>query len=436
MQELEPNRREGLLQSANAGGGECVAWSPGAADPVGDEASMLKTALAEAPLRISCLRSERELEALEPQWELLDKQQSPRTPFTSPAWNLMWWKHLRARGLLAQDSLCVFAIHDSAGLLVAVAPMLTTSRPAKGALRIRELRFFGADANITELRGLVCAPRDYDRSLAAILQVAATSGREWHLVSWSGLRRPPDEWNAAGYPSLVWRRQITDFCLKLPASWSVFRGNLPRNVRESIRKCYNSLKRDGHVFELRIVSKPEGISAALDILFRLHRARSKAVGTIEHADVFRDGRTRRFLRDYVGYSAARGEMRIFQLLVGGTVVATRVGFLLDRDLYLYYSGYDPAWARYSVMTTGVIEILKWAILNDVDLVNLSTGDDESKTRWRPTRIAYHDAAQRSGTPAWQTGLAAGEAIFLGLRSGQRSVRRWVAGARARLLPRS
>lgn len=386
-------------------------------------------------MRVSRLRTELELEALVPQWELLDQRQSPRVPFTSPAWNLMWWKHLRAQSLLASDALCAFALYDPEGVLIAVAPMLTTSRPAKGSLRIRELRFFGADANITELRGLVCAPRDYDRSMAAILRVAASSGREWHLATWSGLRRPPGEWAAAGYPPLIWRRQITDFCLSLPESWDAFRSALPRNIRESIRKCYNSLKRDGHEIELRIVTEPDGTGDALDIFFRLHRARSSAVGTIQHADVFNDGRTRRFLREYVNYSATRGELRIFQLLIGGTVVATRLGFLLGRDLYLYYSGYDPAWGRYSVMTTSVIEILKWAIANEVEVVNLSTGEDTSKTRWRPTRVAYHDAAQRSGTLAWRAGFAAGESIFLGLRGGHRTIRRWFAGARARLRPR-
>ena len=45
----------------------------------------------------------------------------------------------------------------------------------------------------------------------------------------------------------------------------------------------------------------------------------------------------------------------------GQIVAMRLGFVVDDSLYLYYSGYDPLWARYSVMTTTVAEALKYAI---------------------------------------------------------------------------
>jgi len=435
MQQREIMRGEAASQSAAARGTEQAWPSQESGGRAGEKPPAVNSGAAGEALRVCCIRTEDALEALAPHWDLLDQAQAPRTPFTSPAWNVSWWRHLRSTGLLAKDSLCVYALYDPDGVLVAIAPMLITSRPGKGALCLRELRFFGADANITELRGLVCAPRDYDRSLAAVLRMATPSSRQWHLATWSGLRRPPAEWNAAE-PPLVWRRQISDFCLTLPASWSAFRDTLPRNARESIRKCYNSLKRDGHEAGLRVVTEPARVADALDLFFRLHRERARAVGTIEHADVFRDRKTRRFLREYASYSVARGELRIFQLFVGETVIATRVGFLLDRELYLYYSGYDPAWARYSAMTTCVIEILKWAIANEVSVVNLSTGEDTSKTRWRPTKIAYHDAVQRSGTVAWRTGFAAGESIFLALRGGQRTVRRWIEGALARLVPRS
>jgi CelD/BcsL family acetyltransferase involved in cellulose biosynthesis len=375
-------------------------------------------------LTISCLREVNELEALAPSWDELDRRLTPRTPFTSPAWNLAWWKHLRAHNLFADDSLSVYALHDDAGGLVAVAPMLITSRPAKGPLRIRELRFFGADANITELRGIACTSTDYDRALAALLRLTTTNRHNWQLLTWSGLRHSQDEWRDAGYPPLVWRRQTSDFCLKMPANWEAFRGALPRNVRESIRKCTNSLRRDGHDAALRIVAGAEPARDALDTFFRLHRARANAPNTTVHADAFYGRHSRSFLREYVAHSATRGELRIFQLVIDGTVVATRIGFLLGRDLYLYYSGYDPAWARYSVMTTVLIEILKWSIQNGVDVVNLSTGEDESKTRWRPSVTVFHEAAQRSGTLAMRTGLAAGEKIYLGVRDSRRAARRW------------
>jgi CelD/BcsL family acetyltransferase involved in cellulose biosynthesis len=77
-------------------------------------------------------------------------------------------------------------------------------------------------------------------------------------------------------------------------------------------------------------------------------------------------------------------LRVFELKVADRVVASRLGFLLGDELYLYFSGFDPAMARYSVMTTTVAETIKWAIAQGVRFVNLSPGTDVSKTRWSPT----------------------------------------------------
>ena len=46
-------------------------------------------------------------------------------------------------------------------------------------------------------------------------------------------------------------------------------------------------------------------------------------------------------------------------------------------MYLYYSGYDPGWRQYSIMTTLMAEILRWSIAERMTTVNLSTGNDLS-----------------------------------------------------------
>ncbi len=49
--------------------------------------------------------------------------------------------------------------------------------------------------------------------------------------------------------------------------------------------------------------------------------------------------------------ARRGVARLYRLLIDERLVAARLGFEMSDTLYLYYSGWDPAYARYSVMTT-------------------------------------------------------------------------------------
>jgi hypothetical protein len=72
-------------------------------------------------------------------------------------------------------------------------------------------------------------------------------------------------------------------------------------------------------------------------------------------------------------------------------VSSRLGFVVGNVLYLHYSGFDPAWARYSVMNTTTAEALKYSITNGIKTVNLSLHRERSKLRWRPRQVEIHSA---------------------------------------------
>jgi CelD/BcsL family acetyltransferase involved in cellulose biosynthesis len=176
--------------------------------------------------------------------------------------------------------------------------------------------------------------------------------------------------------------------LALPGTWEEFRRTRPRNVRESLRKCYNSLERDGHAWRFRALDSGADVEAALERFFDLHGRRAERVHSVAHLDYFAAPQARRFLSGLVGRLGRCGAARMFQLEVSGEVVAMRLGFRFGTNLYLYYSGYDPAWGRHSVMTTVVAEAIRHAIESGATTVNLSSGADVSKTRWRPREVGY------------------------------------------------
>lgn len=322
-----------------------------------------------------------------PEWRALVQAHGLNLPFYSPEWTLTWWRHFRRDGYVARDQLRLFVVRDRDGALAAIAPMMVTLRPGVGPVKTRELQFIGADKNLTEIRGPICRASRLDAVFAALrAHVAASQCCDW--AQWRGLPASPE---AFGYDSdLIPCADLDkiDFIKDLPTRWTAFHAALPRNIKESLRKCYNSLSRDNHAFEIRIVSAPDGVDAALDRFFELHRARARRADTIMHPNVFDTSTSQTFLRDYCAQSAARGELRVFEMMVAGQIVATRIGFLIGDQLYLYYSGYMTAWARYSVMTTVVAEAIRWAIGEGCASVNLSTGADVSKTRWRPRTVAY------------------------------------------------
>jgi CelD/BcsL family acetyltransferase involved in cellulose biosynthesis len=324
------------------------------------------------------------------EWGALHGRISPNLPFTSPSWNALWWKHHRSNRLFKRDELCLIVVRDVRSALVAVAPMMSTRRPAIGPLRLHTLRFFGADPNVTELRGLVCRPENEVAAIEAVLKCLKHEYPHADWIEWGALRQENWEKAAGKLPkgSRSSNRETDGYHLELPATWEALRSSRSRNIKESIRHCYNSLKRDGLTPQLRVIQSPEEAPAALETFFRLHAMRSLATNKITHADVFRKANERAFISEYALGRAERGELRIFQLLISGTVVASRIGFQNNDQIYLYYSGYDPGWSKYSVMTTLVVEAIKWSIEQHLAIVHLSTGSDVSKLRWGPIQTRY------------------------------------------------
>lgn len=329
------------------------------------------------------------LEGLLPEWETLDASLSPRTPFTSPMWCLAWWRHFHRNTLLAHDALRVYVLRDPVGRLVAVAPMMLTSRPRFGPLRIRQLQFFGADTNVTELRGPICRAEAMHDVVARLSQYLDGQHHEWDWIQWRGVRKTVETaiWveHKAG---LRLTGETPDFYLPLPSSWAALNGGLTRNMKEAIRKSYNALARDGHAFTFRVIDQPEQVAAAVDIFLNLHTARADLAGTVDHINAFASPGNRVFLHAIAREHAAHGRFRAFQLVIGDVVVATRLAFVCGDELYLYFSGYLPEWGKYSAMTTVVVEIMKWAISQRFKIVNLSFGCDRSKLRWQPERCDY------------------------------------------------
>lgn len=312
-------------------------------------------------------------------WRDLQRS-SGRLPFTSYEWNAAWFRHLSRRRFGVGDRAKVKAIWSQDGELVAVAPLMLTEVPSRGPLRLRCLQFFGADPNLTEVRGMLTNPDYVGAAYGALLDHLEARDAEWDWVVLAGV--PSDEAAEAllsRWPGAELRNTLQQCVLELPATWRTFKTARARNIKESLRKCENSLARDGLEPVFRVAERGPAFATALDHFFRLHRARSLRKDTARHADFF----VKRDAKKFLSALGDDSSIRVFTMDIDGKTVAARIGFVENDALYLYYSGYDPAFARYSVMTRVVAEAIKYAIALGLGSVNLSPGIDVSKTRWSP-----------------------------------------------------
>jgi CelD/BcsL family acetyltransferase involved in cellulose biosynthesis len=326
--------------------------------------------------------------ALQTDYERLGGVTGNTLPFALHEWHMTWCRHFLNCDPYIHDEPLFYILRDSMGNGVAIIPFIL-SRRRLGPVKIESLGLLGADPAITEVRGPLIE-RGYEHVTATAVRASLDKMRDWDWIHWTGVGAEFGEALSAGR-ALEWQPPLEDFVLDLPPTWEEFRSKLKRNIRESLRHCYNSLKRDGHRFELQVIEDPADVRPALDQFLALHRMRAGETNMAGHPDRFASPVCRDFLYAVCERLAARGAVRIFAIKIGLSVVAMRLGFEVGDSLYLYYSGFDPAWARYGVMTTTVAEAIKYAIAQGLSTVHLSPTRDVSKTRWGPRQVDYGSA---------------------------------------------
>src|SRR5262249_21204537 len=158
---------------------------------------------------------------------------------------------------------------------------------------------------------------------------------------------------------------------------------LKPHIKKNIRNSLAALARDGHRWTMETIIDPSEMKSALSEFFRLHTLRAVCTRGPHHPDHFATTAAREFLQSVALDLAAEGRFMICRLRVKNDVVASRLVLVSGGCFYLYHSGFDPIWWRYSVATTLVAECVKLAIASGARSVNLSVGKDASKLRWGP-----------------------------------------------------
>jgi CelD/BcsL family acetyltransferase involved in cellulose biosynthesis len=331
--------------------------------------------------------------ALRPCYEHLHGVTGNTLPFSLHEWHLAWCHHFLNRSPRIHDEPLFYVLHNSAGACVAIVPLVITRRLV-GPLKIVSIGLLGGDPAITEIRAPLIDP-EYEFLTARAVRDRLAKVGDWDWIHWTGISDAFGEALAVD-GSLHWQPALPDYVLDLPPTWEEFRRSLKRNVRESLRHCYNSLKRDNHEFELQVIEGAPELRPGLDRFLELHALRADLKTAAPHPNRFATPLARDFLYEVCERMAKRGALRLFQLKVGSEIVAMRIGFLVGDGVYLYNSGFDPQWSRYSVMTTTVAEVIKYAIARGLKTVNLSPDRDISKLRWSPRQVDFKSAYEHGG----------------------------------------
>ena len=328
------------------------------------------------------------ISTLTPEYLRLYQVTGNTLPYATQEWHLAWCEHLLSRDpLVSQQPLfCVLRADD--GRCVAILPLIIT-RKRLGPLKFAALALVGADPSLTELRNPLIEP-GFERATVRAVHERLATMPGWDLIQWNGI-------SAALAQALAleavphWYQTLDDYVVDLHSSWPEYVATLGRNMRKTLRRSYDSLRRDRHCFEFVIARDPVEVRWALLRFLELHTLRANKPSGPVHEDRFTTRTLRAFLYAVCERLAARDAVRVFQLRIADEVVASRIGFFMGDGIYLYHSGYDPAWARYGVMTTLMAETVRYAMAGGLQSINLSLVGEHSKLRWRPRRVDFYSA---------------------------------------------
>jgi len=343
------------------------------------------------------INSEDEFISLRESWTALLADCSYPTPFCSWEWAWEWWQQF-GKG---RHRLLIVLAYDPRGVLVGLAPFLFPTDSGRPLL-LRPLRPLGTRMHCTvddlTEEPMLLLHRDCAASaLQSILEgLRAWNGRgAWDLLHLRQMRGLSD-------PSLLslWRQMshTQPFCLlrrrkrvgqtrALPASWPDFRGSLSRSMRDNVVYYPRLLTREGHLWQTRLVRDPEEIRAAASVLIDLHHQRALSGRGPAHTNHLPLPAQQAFLREVLSRLAAQGNAAVALLEVNRMPVAAQSVLEEAGMLTFYYSGFNPAWHRYSPVTVLHITLIQDAIARGLTRLDYLPEAEPWKTRWG-TRAEY------------------------------------------------
>ncbi len=325
------------------------------------------------------------------EWDELAQAMQTKMPFQTAHWNKTWWSYFRRRGIFLKDDLHLLcAVRDER--IVGIVPLFKTTIGLPGLPIVRYVRLLGADNNITEWRSLIC--REEDRRALQALWIKEATKFRFGLCVFHFRGFTDEEIAAANFDDIGFSKVLPNpsenFILTLTNSWDSFKTRLKRNIKESLRHCYNAIKHADLKLSMTVIGSADLLHSKMEQFYHWHALRANNTKTVTHPDYFRKMRHRKFIESLAQERCPRGPKKQFEQKLKDKTVAYRRGFVHGDTLYLYFSAYDPEFSKFSIMTTLVAEMIKWAINEKIKYVNLSFGRDNSKVRWGPSEWHSHD----------------------------------------------
>ncbi len=267
--------------------------------------------------------------ALGGSWDDLVRAMPRPSPLLLHAWLRSWWRHYGEGSELAVQ----VAYRD--GNLVGALPLVV--RPKMG---LRVLTFLGG--NDSTLADLLLAEGESSAIAMSLAERAASSKHDF--ADFFGLPAPSKLAGALGSPRLRLIMRAEAPVLDLSADWNtIYQTKLSKKNRALHRRRLRQLTELGRL-ETKVARTRDELGPALEDAFRVHDLRWQGR---PDGSTFGTRTGKHFNQEAMAELAELDVPRVVTLSLDGRPIAFVCYFMLERRMYCYRLGFDPALGRFS-----------------------------------------------------------------------------------------
>jgi CelD/BcsL family acetyltransferase involved in cellulose biosynthesis len=302
---------------------------------------------------------------LEPRMEDLLARRDERLPFLHPTWLRTWLSEFG--GNVEPLFLCAGDPSSASGrTVIGVAPLMRADD---------RLTFIG-DANICDFMDVLVDPdragEAYDDLWRQLCAEDWTDIELWGLMAGSATRADvTGRARAAGY-GVAEEVEAVSPRLDLPGSWEEYLASLGKKDRHELRRKIRRAFESGADVTFEALTTQDEIVGAMDDFLSLH------TGSRADKGQFMTPEMEVFFRRMASAMAAQDLVRLFFLRINRRPAAAVLCFDAGSHLYMYNSGYDPAFSGLSVGIVSKALVLQWAIEHGKRGIDFLRGDEPYK----------------------------------------------------------
>lgn len=231
--------------------------------------------------------------------------------------------------------------------IVGIAPLVVRKVIDKAGLELRKLTFVGD--GLTDYHDLLIANEKREEIMRVLLECVIKNKDRWDAIHFRNVRGDspnlPIMREALRETSLAFREQINiqSPYLVIDGDWTEYYSALSKSMRSDIRRQSKRLAEMGKVEFVRL-HHVEDVAGVLNTIKSIHVKCRQAQGG---ASLFANARRFRLASLVAARFSARRALDLAFLKLQDRVIAYYFGFLYDKVVYFWNTGFDPEFSTVS-----------------------------------------------------------------------------------------